>query len=419
MSPKPLTILHCSDWHLGRGLYDHSRHDEYRQFLNWLAETLTRQAVDVLLVSGDIFDNTTPSSQTQEMYFNFLSRIIRDRCCRHVVIIAGNHDSPSLLAAPRNLLRSFNIHVVGSISENIPDEVIVLRDSDGVAELIVCAVPYLRDRDIRLAEAGEDLPDKERQYVNGTREHIRAVCDEAIAVRKTLDPAPPIVAMGHLYSDGSVIAEGDGVRNRYVGTIPGVSADIFPSACDYVALGHIHIPQAVCNNALVRYSGSPIPIGFNEGEQQKSVCLVRFTPTAVHECLPIPLFQRLEHIKGDMPAIKLRLEELARLDESVWLEVTYNGEASVFNFREQLEQAIAGTKLELFRFNDSQRVNRTIAPANPDEDLEDLDENEVFRRCLDSHNVSDDDRPALLQTFAEILRDLHEEDQLAGEGDVK
>jgi DNA repair exonuclease SbcCD nuclease subunit len=77
--------------------------------------------------------------------------------CRHVVIVAGNHDSPSFLNAPKELLKALHVHVVGSAASSLEDEVLVLRDERGAPELIVCAVPYLRDRDIRVAEAGESV----------------------------------------------------------------------------------------------------------------------------------------------------------------------------------------------------------------------------------------------------------------------
>ena len=143
-----MKIIHTADWHIGRSLYGRKRYGEFEAFLDWLAECIRSQQADALLVAGDVFDNSTPSHRAQELYYRFLCRV-SDAGCRHVVITAGNHDSPSFLNAPRELLRYLNVHVVGCATEAPADEVLVLRDAQGKAELVVCAVPYLRDREIR------------------------------------------------------------------------------------------------------------------------------------------------------------------------------------------------------------------------------------------------------------------------------
>ena len=148
-----MKLLHTSDWHLGRSLYDRKRYNEFEAFLNWLIGFIADEKVDLLLVSG-VFDSTTPSNRAQELYYHFLGRLSATGC-RHAVITGGNHDSPTFLDAPKNLLGALNIHVVGSATGNPEDEVFVLKDDDGKTEAIVCAVPFLRDRDIRTVEAAK------------------------------------------------------------------------------------------------------------------------------------------------------------------------------------------------------------------------------------------------------------------------
>lgn len=149
-----MKLLHTSDWHLGRALYGRKRYAEFEAFLNWLAGLIEAEGINVLLVAGDVFDNSVPSNHAQELYYRFLCRVAATPH-RHVVVTAGNHDSPSFLNAPRELLKFLNIHVVGYASAQVEDEVILLAGPDGEPQLIVCAIPYLRDRDIRTAEAGE------------------------------------------------------------------------------------------------------------------------------------------------------------------------------------------------------------------------------------------------------------------------
>lgn len=99
-----MKLLHTSDWHLGRTLYGRKRYAEFEAFLAWLLVTIEQEQVEVLLIAGDLFDTTTPSNRAQELYYNFLCSVAASSC-RHVVIIGGNHDSPSFLAVPAQLLR--------------------------------------------------------------------------------------------------------------------------------------------------------------------------------------------------------------------------------------------------------------------------------------------------------------------------
>ena len=253
--PSVLKILHTSDWHLGRSLCEKKRYSEYESFLSWLESTINRERVDLLLVAGDIFDTSTPSNKAQELYYRFLQRV-GTTTCRHVVIAAGNHDSPSFLNAPRALLKAFDIHVVGAMTENPDNEVLVLRTKAGTPEAIVCAVPYLRDRDIRLAEAGESAEDRNRKLTDGIRRHYTDVCTIAQTRRQEFGAQIPIIAMGHLFTEGGQTTDDDGVRELYVGSLVHVPIDIFPSTIDYLALGHLHRSQKVKGRENIRYCGS-------------------------------------------------------------------------------------------------------------------------------------------------------------------
>ncbi|MEL7220922.1 MAG: exonuclease subunit SbcD, partial [Bacteroidota bacterium] len=107
-----MKVLHTSDWHLGQKLLQLDRQEEFALALDWLLEVIIAEQIDVLLVSGDIFDIGNPPNQSRELYYNFLRRLLNSEC-RHVVITGGNHDSPAMLNAPRELLAAFNIHIVG------------------------------------------------------------------------------------------------------------------------------------------------------------------------------------------------------------------------------------------------------------------------------------------------------------------
>lgn len=407
-SSPSLRLLHTSDWHIGRTLYGRKRYESFAAFLLWLADTLRERRVDVLVVAGDVFDTSAPSNRAQELYYRFLCRV--RETCRHVVVVAGNHDSPSFLAAPRELLRALNVHVVGAVSDDPEQEVLVLRDRRGEPELIVCAVPYLRDRDIRTAEAGESLEDKERNLVEGIRRHYAEVC--ALAEARRSRPDLPLVATGHLFTSGGLTAEGDGVRQLYIGSLARVAADAFPDAIDYLALGHLHIPQKVGGSDSRRYSGSPLPMNFGE-KNGKSVCLVDFTGRrAAVERIPVPRFQALERVEGAWDSIEARLKDLAAGEERPWLEVIYTGAEVIPDLRERLEKLTQGTGMELLRVKNTRLYERALHREDVDS-LDALDVHDVFERCLAAHDVPEEQRPELRRTYREAVTSLLENDSRA------
>jgi len=412
-----LKILHTSDWHLGRSLYGRKRYDEFAEFLNWLVNTIEQEGIDVLLVAGDVFDTSTPSNRAQELYYRFLCRVAGS-CCRHVVIVAGNHDSPSFLNAPKELLRALNVYVVGAMTENPEDEVFLLEDDRSQPQGIVCAVPYLRDKDIRIVEPGETVDDKNAKLVDGLKNHYAAVC--AIAEQKQAEfekaghSNVPIIAMGHLFTAGGKTVDGDGVRELYVGSLAHVGNDVFPSSIDYLALGHLHVPQRVGNLEHIRYCGSPLLMGYGEAKQDKKVIVVQFdgrTPI-IREVL-VPCFQALERIVGSLDDIHARIETLKREASTAWLEIEYTGNDIVANLREMLDEALAGSAMEIRRIKNRRVIERVMNTLQQDETLDDLDASDVFQRCLNTFDVPDQDRETLTTCYDEIIKSLHEEDSNA------
>lgn len=407
-----MKILHTSDWHIGRTLYRQKRYKEFDAFLSWLAETISREQVNILLIAGDIFDTTTPSNHAQTLYYRFLHRVAFS--CRHVIITAGNHDSPSFINAPKALLQALNVQVIGAIHEDPADEVLLLRKEDGSPELIVCAVPYLRDRDVRLAEAGESMEERERKQNDGIRQHYAKVTDIAQQRREELKAEIPIIAMGHLFAAGGQTVDGDGVRALYIGTLMHVSAKIFPSALDYVALGHLHIPQKVGGSECIRYSGSPLPMGFGEAKQTKSVCLIEFIDNkASVNLLRVPIFQKLERIQGGWKKIADRIRALAITHTPVWLEIVYEDKEIIRDLRERLEVAIAGSEIEILRIKNNRIIDQARSQPYDDERLQDLDIDDVFQRCLIAHQVPTEQQPGLLHAYQEAITSLREEDTQA------
>jgi len=412
-----MKILHTSDWHLGRTLYGRKRYDEFSKFLTWLAGVIEDEAVDLLLVAGDIFDTSTPSNRAQELYYRFLCRVAASTC-RHIVIIAGNHDSPTFLSAPRELLKTMNVHVVGNMAGDLAEEVLLLRDDHDLPQAIICAVPYLRDRDIRNVAAGESLEEKNAKLVLGLKNHYQAVAGLAQEKQAELSrdghPKVPIIGMGHLFTSGGKTVADDGVRSLYVGNLAHIDQDLFPACLDYLALGHLHVPQLVGGKEHIRYCGSAIPMGYGEALQDKKVIMVDFDGAdPVVKELIIPCSQDLERITGTIDVILARLEQLQHENSRAWLEIEYTGDDLVGNLSELLDEALIDSAMEIRRIKNRRLIERVIKGAKEDETLDDLNVSDVFERCLDSFAVLPEERQELRTSYNEILQELQEEDKNA------
>lgn len=409
---KPLKVLHTSDWHLGRSLYDRKRYDEFTKFLDWLAGFIREQQIDLLLVAGDVFDTTTPSNRAQELYYQFLSKAAQSGC-RHIVITGGNHDSPTFLNAPKALLRHFHVYVVGAMTEHPEEEVITLHNESSEAEAIVCAVPYLRDKDVRTVEAGEQMDDKNSKLIAGIAQHYEQIGHIALEKRNG-NESIPIIGMGHLFTSGGTTADGDGVRELYVGGAARVDENIFPGCFDYMALGHLHSAQQVGQSEHIRYCGAPIPMGFGEAHQLKKVNVVEFhhnTPTITE--YEVPCFQELEKIAGNTEEILQGIDDLKLRGSTAWIEIEYTAAVKDTGLSDRAYAAIAGTGMEILRIKNRCVVEQTLTMAQEDETLDDLNERDVFNRCLDANEIEEPNRSLLLQAYEEILIGMNQTDHQA------
>lgn len=431
-----LRLLHTSDWHLGRRLYGHTRYEEFSAFLDWLYNCIVEQSIDVLIVAGDIFDSMTPSNKAQALYYEFLGRVSHSSC-QHVIIVAGNHDSPSLLDAPKEVLKFLNVHIIGTACQNIEDEVITLSNNNGEPQAIILAVPYLRDKDVRQSLSAESSSDKNSQLIAGIKAHYQQATEIAKQRQKAFAKQSPsftipIIATGHLFATGGKTTSDDGVRDLYVGSLGQVGADAFDADISYVALGHLHVPQKVAGKEHIRYSGSPIAMGFGEAKQQKQVLLVEFESATASppssslldnddknptnskpisiQAINVPCFHKLAQITGDLEHIKQQIDALKNDNKAVWVEVIYQSDEIISNLTEQLAEMIKDSKVDIIKIKNSQTYQRVLKQSEQSESLHDLSKDEVFSRCLDIHKVAENQRDDLMACFQQIVYEIEHED---------
>lgn len=195
---------------------------EQQSALNWLLDKIAVHKPDALIVSGDVFDQSNPPNSARQQYYNFLAQL-KNTACRHVVITGGNHDSPSMLDAPAAVFRHFNIHIVGSATDQLADQLIVLKDENGKPECVVAAVPFLRDRDLHYSQAGERVEEREQRLQAGIRTHYEQLAELA---KPYAQQNIPIVTTGHLYAHGA--ATNEKKSKIYVGNQQNIKGTDFP-----------------------------------------------------------------------------------------------------------------------------------------------------------------------------------------------
>ena len=324
-----MKFIHTADWHLGNTMHDIDRTRETGAFLEWLKTEIATVGAEALVIAGDIFDVVNPSNVAKTQYYKFLASLLTTKCS-NVVVIGGNHDSGTLLDAPAEILEVLNIKVVGSINNRcIDDFVVELKNGDGQAIGICCAVPFMRNLELEQfykSCVGDRVGDEDGANDEDLLKHLYAdVYRRAVELRGNRDI--PIIATGHLYAsnlsgrDSESVESGtaenvanaidDGVR-EVVGTLGNVDISTFPSELDYVALGHIHYTSMVAKNPKVRYSGSPFVMGFDEANCKRYVLAIDagLGAAPIVEKIEVPKTVRFEQFKGDIESLKRNLRNL-------------------------------------------------------------------------------------------------------------
>ncbi|WP_035563318.1 exonuclease subunit SbcD [Hymenobacter sp. IS2118] len=413
-----MRVLHTADWHLGQHfLTGQERTTEQQAFLDWLLLTVQDQGIEVLVIAGDIFDTQTPSYTAQELYYTFLVKM-QSTCCRDIVVVGGNHDSPTMLNASRQLLRQLRIHVVGGVPTEPAEQIIHLNGAGGRPGLVVCAVPFLRDRNIRLAVAGESPDDRQLRIRHSIADHYAALAGHA-AVLGQREQDVPVLATGHLYAAGGEAREG-AERDVHIGGLGLVGAEHFPAAFDYVALGHLHRPQLVGGRQHIRYSGSPVPLSFTEANDKQQVLLLEFKGAGapVITSLPVPVARRLQRFHGTLDEVEADI--LAYDNEAfglvAWADVLVRSDETPAEVQRRIQAVLELQKKKVVapRGVRHQRLTEVAGLAEaavPLALLHELTVDEVFGRRVAS--LPPERAAQLSATFGELRQLLAEADPQA------
>ncbi|OUR62315.1 exonuclease subunit SbcD [Colwellia sp. 39_35_sub15_T18] len=410
-----MRIIHTSDWHLGQYFYGKSRANEHQQFLNWLLTQAKKHEVDAIIVAGDIFDTATPPSYARQMYFNFISDLQATDC--QLIVLAGNHDSVSMLAESKEILAALSTRVIANVTDinitnNLAEQVFVVNNKQGKPQAVICAVPFIRPRDVIKSQAGQSATDKSKSLQQAIVSHYQALFEQAqqlASLQATSDKQNklPIIATGHLTALG--VTASDSVRDIYIGTLEALPSNAFPAA-DYIALGHIHRAQKVGKTEHIRYCGSPIALSFDEAKQNKRVLMVDFEQgkLATITDLIVPCFQPLAMVKTSIENLsqavatlvnELLGSELLAKDllakttaMKIWLDIELSNTGLLSDLQPKIIALVKDFPVEVLLVRREKQVRKRLLLANKEDQstLSELTLEEVFSSRLKQETWSNE-----------------------------
>ncbi|MDR1747028.1 MAG: exonuclease SbcCD subunit D C-terminal domain-containing protein [Tannerella sp.] len=397
-----MKILHTADWHIGQTFFDYDRKTEHLHFFDWLKKQLVRQAIDVLLIAGDVFDSSNPSAESQRIFYAFLREITTENHDLQVIIIAGNHDSGARLEAPDPLLETMNVTVRGLMKRTPEGDIagahfiLPLRHRGETAAWCIAA-PYLRQGDYPPSET----------YLQGV-EKLFSTLYEQIP-----DKTKPVIAMAHLFVSGSEISDGDRSERVITGGLEYVTVGCFPPQMAYIALGHLHRAQQVGGCDHIRYAGAPLPMSFAEKNNIQGVMLIEITDAGVAvERLRYDTPVRLLSIPAQPAALDVVFDAIRSLPdgepnaESPFLEIKVLITEPEPSLKHRIEEMICGKAVRLARIAAVTQAQEHKTGAITCEQLQTISPvemaSDVFKRQFGGEALPDAMRTLLENVIREV-----------------
>lgn len=295
-----MKFLHTADWHVGKTLRGRSRAEEHRAVLGEIADIATREAVDVVLVAGDLFDSAAPTAEAEEIVYRALMELAATGA--EVVVVAGNHDSPPRLAAVRSLLDLARVRVAAYPTRPAEGGIVEVSGRGG-GQARIALLPFLSQRGIVKAEdlMARDAEQHTLLYADRCRNILAALC-------RDFDPRQINIVVAHLTVVGGMVGGGERLAQTVFDYH--VPTQVFPASAHYVALGHLHRAQQLPAGCPVWYSGAPLFLDFGDSAEERCVLVVTAAPGLPAQVQRMPLHsgRRLRTLKGTLAELSGQAE---------------------------------------------------------------------------------------------------------------
>ena len=394
-----MKLIHTSDWHIGQQLYGYDRTEDHLYFFRQLKDICREEKPDALVVSGDIFDVSSPSAASMRMFTDFILELHEEDPGMKIVITSGNHDSASRIDVNRNLWRAAGIYVIGTVKRengeyDFSDNVVKV---DGMG--IILAVPYINPA--FMGNATEEESAESGFFAKGL---------ECVAKDNSEDL--PVVVLSHLTVTG---CDRRGHRDTQIGKIDSISAEVFPKDIDYVALGHIHKPQDITEDGRIRYSGSPVAVGFDE-DYPHSVSIVeieRGAPVKIREAEIFPKRELLTY-PAEPTDFKNAIRKLKKFpaNDEAFIRLNVRQDTSLPSDCEELATAATeGKKCKYctIKYEYTGNVGKEAMEALSMTEFSELTMQDLARRYFGSSGVSETESADFLRLLSEIEEEIHNE----------
>ena len=381
-----MRILHTGDWHVGKTLHRHQRLDEAAEVLDEVVQTAREDEVDLTLVCGDVFDQFAPSAEAERIVYRALVELRTTGSA--VLVIPGNHDNARRFAAIERLSGAAGVVIVPEVRRPDAGGIVEFTSRDGKHVAQVAALPWVPEKRLFGAEEMMGLEgDPSNAYADELAKLLRALCDG-------FEPGKIHILAGHLFVSGAKV--GGGERTLTIGEIFAVDPQGLPTTPQYIALGHVHRPQAVSAAPVpTRYSGSLLQLDFGEREQEKSVAIVELEPGRPPEVTTFGLEggRRLLDVAGTLD--ELRAMEI---DPDAYLRVALRCEGPSPGLADEVREFLPGALVVQLDYE------RESGGREPGE-LQRLEPRELFARYYqDRHGAPAEDR--MLRLFDELFEEV-------------
>ncbi len=407
-----MRILHTADWHLGKKLSEKSRYDEQKAVLNEITEIADCEAIDLVLLAGDLFDTFAPTPEAENLLYSTL-KTLTNNGRRLVVAIAGNHDNPDRIEAQDHFARECGIVFAGYPKTTVKLNTLscdakLLHSEPGFVEIQLPGVnfpvriiltPYANET--RLRQAFLDLENPDDELRNHLHRHWQRLAD------LYMDDAGVNLLTAHLFMMRRGEKQPDEPDDeRSIVQVGGASVlftDLIPKQIQYVALGHLHrYHQLGGGPCPVVYSSSPLAYSFAEANQQKYVVLIDVEPGKAATITPITLQNGRKLLRKTFTEVEKAVDWL-RENPECFPEITIQTPKflSSDEHREltQAHPRFAGVRLEV-REPDIATTETEI--ASPQIDLS-LSMNDLFAGYFKSRH-NQEPNAKLLTLFQEVLQ---------------
>ena len=304
-----MKFIHLSDLHLGKRLNEFSLIDDQRYILNEILKIIKDEKPDAVMIAGDIYDKSIPSTEAVELFDDFVFNLSKLKA--QIFIISGNHDSPERLAFGSRLMDKTGVHM----SPVYDGDIKPYKMKDKYGEINIFMLPFIKPIQVKRFFPDEGI----NSYTDGVNVAIKHM---------KIDTSQRNILIAHQFVTGAKRSESEELS---VGGLDNVDSSVFADF-DYVALGHIHSPQKVSSDKIY-YSGTPLKYSFSESSDIKSVAVVEVKDKNDVAIKTIPLTPL-----HDMIELKGIYEDLMRKSfyentsyQSDYVRITLTDEEDILN----------------------------------------------------------------------------------------